>query len=280
MKIKIAMLAVFILLVLPQTVIAVDFEQYINYETGSWPEAVAIGDVNGDGKNDVVMTTSSYFDPTNDYMLFVFLQNCDRGLNQPIKYPVNGKPTSVAICDLNNDGKKDVVVGNNNNIQLFTQNESGGLNSGVIYNTTNSLSIKTGDFNNDGLMDVAGIGWGSGSIDILCQQRDGLLGTPITYAVEHGGYDELEAGDVNNDGLTDLIVMSGQMYSIPNISILYQQANGFSQPTSYRVGVNVNTHGVAVGDINNDKLNDVIVSYGGNRPTSFIGTFNLDSRNA
>jgi hypothetical protein len=280
MKIKTLLLAFLILLVLPQTVFASDFEQYISYPTGSWPEAVAIGDVNGDGKNDVAMTTSYYFDPANDYMLFVFLQNSSGGLEQPLKYPANGKPYSVDIGDLNNDGKNDVVVGNNTNIELFLQNQAGGLDPGVIYNTADSRSIKTGDFNNDGLMDVAGIGWGSGSIAVLLQNSEGLLGTPLTYAVEHGGYDELETGDVNNDGLTDLIVMSGQMYAIPNIGILYQQAEGFSLPAYYRVGTNINTHGVAVGDIDSDNLNDVIVSYGGNRPTSFIGTFKQNTQGA
>jgi uncharacterized protein YjdB len=280
MKIKTLLLALLILFVLPQTVFASDFEQYINYTTGSWPEAVAIGDVNGDGKNDVVMTTSYYFDPANDYMLFVFLQNSTGGLEQPLKYPANGKPYSVDIGDLNNDGKNDVVVGNNTNIELFLQNQAGGLDPGYIYSTANSRSIKTGDFNNDGLTDVAGIGWGSGSIDIMLQNNEGLLGLPLTYAVEHGGYDELEAGDVNNDGLIDLIVMSGQMYAIPNIGILYQQVEGFSLPVYYSVGTNINTHGVAVGDINSDNLNDVIVSYGGNQPTSFIGTFKQNTQGA
>lgn len=165
MKIKIGIfLAFIILLVLPQTAYSSEgqiFKPYINYKTGSYPEAVAIGDVNGDGKNDVVMTTStsSNSDPVNDYKLFVFIQNSAGGLNPPIKYSVSGVPTSVDICDLNNDGKKDVVVGNKGvNIEVFIQNQSGGLDSGVNYSTTNSQSIKTGDFNNDGLMDVAGIG--------------------------------------------------------------------------------------------------------------------------
>jgi fibronectin type 3 domain-containing protein len=287
MKIRtITLLALLMLLVLPQTSYGSGqqlFQPYINYPTGSRPEAVAIGDVNGDGKNDVVMTTSSKADPLNDYKIFVFLQNSTGGLNSPIKYPVSGsytnRPQSVDIADLNNDGKKDVVVGNDRkNIEVFIQNQSGGLNPGVAYATTNSTSIKTGDFNHDGLMDVAGIGWGSNSADVLLQKSDGTLGTPTTYSVPHGGYDELEAGDVNNDGLTDLIVMSGQGYTPPNVSILYQQSNGFSLLSSYRVGVNQLTHGVAVGDINNDKLNDVIVSYGGNSPSSFIGTFNQNSQ--
>ena len=47
---------------------------------GSYPEAVAIGDVTGDGRNDVVLTTSFYFDPANDYRLWVFAQRSDGSL--------------------------------------------------------------------------------------------------------------------------------------------------------------------------------------------------------
>jgi hypothetical protein len=39
------------------------FSPYVYFPTGSWPEAVAIGDVNGDGQNDMVMTTSFNSDP-------------------------------------------------------------------------------------------------------------------------------------------------------------------------------------------------------------------------
>ena len=37
------------------------FENYVTDATGSSPEAVAIGDLNGDGRKDVAMTTSFYF---------------------------------------------------------------------------------------------------------------------------------------------------------------------------------------------------------------------------
>ena len=59
------------------------FAPYQAYPVGSWPEAVAIGDVTGDGRADVVMTTSYYFDPANDFRLFVFAQAADRTLEPP-----------------------------------------------------------------------------------------------------------------------------------------------------------------------------------------------------
>ena len=67
--------------------------------------------------------------------------------------------TTVAIGDINNDGRNDVVVGNSGlNIEVFLQNSNGGLNPSVKYPTVDSDKIKIGDFNNDGLLDVVGIG--------------------------------------------------------------------------------------------------------------------------
>ena len=76
-----------------------------DFPVGSFPEAVAIGDMNHDGRNDVVLLTSFYFDPVNDYHLFVFLQNELGGLDAPVSYPTQGtniyRPVSLALGDVN-----------------------------------------------------------------------------------------------------------------------------------------------------------------------------------
>ncbi|MEW6608153.1 MAG: VCBS repeat-containing protein [bacterium] len=255
------------------------FLHFVAYPVGSWPEAVAIGDVNGDGRNDVVMTTSFYFDPESDYHIFVFLQNVLGELEPPVKYSA-GNGNSVDIGDLNNDGRNDVVVTAHNAIGVFYQNGSGGLNPMVTYpsnhfSVSNTYKLRIGDFNNDGLLDVVSIDWGTQSpdVDVFLQNINGTLNPPVTYSVTHGGYDDLDVGDVNNDGLTDIIVMSGQGF-YPNIGVLHQEINGtFGLPVYYDLGEDELTRGVAVGDINGDILEDIVVSYGGNQPNSFIGTF-------
>lgn len=260
------------------------FLPYTAIPTGSRPEAVAIGDVNGDGRNDVVMTTSYYFDPTNDYHLHVFLQDASGKLEPVVKYPTSGtysnRPGSISIGDVNNDGRADIVVGNSqDSIEVFLQNANGGLEPGRRYPTVNSTSVKIGDLNNDGLLDVAAIGWGSGTVDIFFQNRGETFNPPVTFSVTHNGYDEIEIGDVNNDGLNDIIVMSGQGL-VPNIGVLLQQSGGtFSPPAYYSVGSSERTSGVALGDVNGDSLNDIVVSYGGNKPASHIGIFHQNATN-
>jgi hypothetical protein len=252
------------------------FQPYQSTRVGSWPDAVAIGDVNGDGRNDVVMTTSYYFDPLNDFHLWVFLQAADGTLAAPVSYPTaatytNG-PDSVAIGDITGDGKADVAVGINGvGVQVFPQLASGGLGSPTVYPSSNTGKIRLGQLNGDGRLDVAGVGWGTNTVDVLLNNGQGGLSAPVTYAAQHAGYEDLEIADVTGDGRDDVVVMSGQMSGVPNVSVLPQlSGGGFGTAAPYTVNANTNTQGIGVGDVNGDGLNDVVASYGGNRPNSFL----------
>jgi uncharacterized repeat protein (TIGR01451 family) len=246
--------------------------------TGSWPEAVQVGDVNGDGLADVVLTTSYYFDPERDFKLYVFLQQPDGQLAPPILYPTNSNyqnmTHSLQIGDVNGDGRPDIVLGNNNNIEVFLQQPGGTLAPSVVYATPMARIIRVGDVNNDGRADVVGLDWSSNNVAVFLQNAGGTLNPAVMYNAPHGGYNDLDLGDVNGDGLTDIVVMSGQLYAVPNVTVLTQAATGgFNAPVSYGVGTQELTRGVAVGDVNGDGRNDIVVTYGGNKPYSKIGVF-------
>ena len=51
-----------------------DFDSFQTSPTGSWAEAIAVGDVDGDRLEDVVVATSFYFDEPNDHRVFVYRQ--------------------------------------------------------------------------------------------------------------------------------------------------------------------------------------------------------------
>jgi FG-GAP-like repeat len=252
------------------------FEPYVAYATGSWPEAVAIGDVTGDRLNDVVLVTSYYFDPANDYKLFVYRQLSDGTLAPPVKYDAGGTaPESVAIGDIDGDGRNDVVVGNSfAAIAVFHQNPSGTLDPASLHATPDSKCVRIADLNHDGRADVVSAGWATDSVTVFLQQTGGSLAPPVVYSAPHSGYDDLEVGDINHDGLTDVAVMSGQLYATPNVSVLYQQPAGtLGGLTSRFVGVNMLSSGLGIGDVDGDRRNDLVVSFGGNRPTSGLAVF-------
>lgn len=251
------------------------------HAVGSWPEAVTVGDVNGDGRDDVLLTTSFYFDPTNDGSLFVFKQDEHGGLSRPVRYRIGQAVTSVAIGDINGDGRKDVVLGSDRNggrLAVLRQRSDGKLAAPLFLETEDSRLVRVGDVNSDGLDDVVSIGWGTGTLEVRLQGGKGALRAPLRMFVSHSGYDDLELGDVNGDGRTDIIVMSGQLYADPNIGVIYQQdpqASGalFSSPVYRDMLGSILSHGIGVGDLNGDGLNDIALSFGGNQPESHLAVY-------
>ena len=252
-------------------------QPYQAFSVGSWPAAVAIGDVTGDARNDVVLTTDFDFDPANDYRVWVFAQKSDGALASPVSY-ASGAGTSrldsVAVGDITGDGKNDVVVGSDGSgVQVFPQLASGLLGAPAFSPTANGRQIRLGQLDGDGRLDVAAIGWGTNTVSVLFNDGSELR-APVDYPAQHGGYDDLEVGDVTGDGRADVVVMSGQAYAIPNVSVLSQlQGGGFGAAASYNVGPNVLTSGIGVGDVTGDGRNDVVASYGGNRPASNLAVF-------
>ena len=275
-----AMLAASLLLgVLPMRAEAVNsalFSAYSAMATGSRPQAVAVGDVNSDGLADVVLITSFNFDPAHDFKLYVFLQQPDGQLAPPVVSATAASDLSipaqsVQIGDVNGDGRQDIVLGNGSNIEVFLQRADGSLAPSVVYPTPMAQIIRIGDVNNDGRADVVGLDWNSNNVAVFLQNAGGTLAPAVLYFAQHGGFNDLDLGDVNGDGLTDIVVMSGQGF-LYNVVVLPQAASGgFNAPVPYSVASGALTQGVAIGDLNGDGRNDIVVTYGGNRPNSKIG---------
>jgi len=162
-----------------------------------------------------------------------------------------------------------VVIGNSGcGIEVFLQNIAGGLDPGVVYPSNDGAKLRIADLNNDGWLDVVGVGTGTGTASIWLQNAGGTLNPPVIYNVTHAGGEDIEVGDVNNDGLKDVVISSTSQ----QIAVLTQAASGMlNLPIYYNVG-NYQPAGVAVGDINGDLLNDVVVTLSGGA-VSKLGVF-------
>jgi hypothetical protein len=226
------------------------FDRYLGVPTGAEAEAVAIGDVTGDGKNDVVVVTGPYSGNSSiDNKLLVYPQTATGALGSPLKYSTSGTYTtrlsSIAIGDLNHDGKSDVVVTNlSSGFEVFLQDSSGGLAAAVDYPTPCSWQVRVADVNEDGRDDV--IALGNGNVAVYLQDASGKLVLSATYPATNDAYSDLAVGDVNHDGHLDIIfsgvgVLTGRGDGTFNAAVTYPAAGS-----------------LAVGDVNGDGLNDIV----------------------
>lgn len=246
---------------------------------GSSPEAVAVGDLTGDGRNDVAMTNWYSFDSPTDYKLLVFPQQMDGTLGTPVAYATQATygcaPSSMAVADVNGDGREDVVIGESGcGIEIFLQDGTGSLLSSAFIATAESHRIRVADFDGDGRMDIAGAGWGTGQVAIVMQTAAGTLAGPTSWAVSHAGWEDLDIGDVNGDGRPDVVVSSGQGDTSKALAVLLQLADGtFGNPKYYSLGGSP-IRAVATGDVNGDARTDIVVS---SLFDSTIGVFYQDA---
>lgn len=240
----------------------------------SLQESVAIGDITGDGRADLIMATSFYFDPQNDYKLFVFKQLPDGSFDTPVQYSTSStyscRIESIQIADINRDGKNDVILSESGcGVEILLQTQDGKLTPSVFLSGLDSHKVQVIDINRDGKPDIVGAGWGTNTVSVWLNNGDGTFTPPNAYSLDHYGWEHLAVGDFNGDGRPDIAVTSGQGDMSKSLAMIYQQPDGSFGRQSYRATDPYwGTGGVAIGDINGDGRNDVIVSFGGNAPAN------------
>ncbi len=243
---------------------------YLATSVGSWPEAVAIGDVTGDSLPDVVMTTTEYFDPANDHHVFIFPQQADGSLGSPTQYPygAGADRNGIALVDLDGDALLDVVVGHEDGISVLLTDGIGGLLPATVTSGEAGDTLAAMDVDLDGHTDVIGLSW-SDWATIYYGNGAGGFRRVEALATFASGYNDHEVEDLDGDGQSDLAVMSGQLYSTPNLSVhLHDGISTLSAaPQSYFMGVNELSDGIGLGDVTGDGLHDAVLSRFRNSPT-------------
>jgi hypothetical protein len=176
------------------------FQAAVNYNTGSFPKAVAVGDFNGDGKLDLV--TANY----SSNNISVLLGNGDGTFQAAVNYNTGSFPNAVAVGDFNGDGKLDLVTATSNNISVLLGNGDGTFQAAVDYSTgSGPTSVAAGDFNGDGKLDVVTANYYSNDVSVLLGNGDGTFQGHADYSgILHP--ESLAVGDFNGDGRLDVAV--------------------------------------------------------------------------
>src|SRR5579872_4236391 len=261
------------------------FQSAVSYNAGGQDTvAVALGDINGDGKIDVVVVSNC--DSNGDCStgtVAVLLGNGDGTLQTAVTYVSDGEsPQYAAIADVNGDGKPDLLVANgcvsasdctNGSVSVLLGNGDGSFQAARSSNSGGEAakSVTVADLNGDGKPDLlvanacsSTIDCTNGSISVLLGNGDGSFQAALSYSSGGQGAISVAVGDINGDGRLDAVVanMCGSDGDCSNglVSTLLGNGDGTFQPAlSYNSG-GTSAVSVAVADINGDLKADVLVA--------------------
>jgi Big-like domain-containing protein/VCBS repeat protein/FG-GAP repeat protein len=246
---------------------------------GGAPLSVVAADVNGDGKPDLVVTNQCSI---NDNLCTkatagVLLGNGD-GTFQPVQTYSSGSQNavSVAVADVNADGKPDLLVANlcsacsSGEVSVLLGNGDGTFQSAVTYSSGafGAWSIVVADVNKDGKPDLL-VSSGcenpiicpTGGVGVLLGNGDGTFKNAVVYL--SGGIDakSLAVADVNKDGNLDLLVANENSNGLNGtVGVLFGNGDGtFQTAKTYDCGAQ-ETDWIAAADVNLDGNIDLIVS--------------------
>jgi len=259
------------------------------YTSGGWnAQAVAIADLNLDGKVDLVVANTCIgvaCNGTVEGQIGVLLGNGDGTFQSRHVYGTGGAAaTSIVIADVNGDGKPDLVVANLcfsqcdiGGVAILLGNGDGTFQPAVAYSSAgyHASSAFAADVNGDGRLDLlvtnvcsTGTNCGEmtggpmGDVAVLMGNGDGTFQPAIAYSSGGGLALSVTPGDMNGDGKADLIIahlcLDSSTCQYGAIAVLLGNGDGTFQPPIVNNSVEMLFGGLAVADVNGDGKLDVL----------------------
>lgn len=187
----------------------------------------------------------------------------------------NGTGDYSHVVDINNDGKLDLVHGATSQANAFVVqlgNGDGTFRAEVSYYGEYAAHTRIGDLNNDGIIDIYGVGNSGGTVAVALGNGDGSFRVGKTFSAGLTGISlrNFEGADVNGDGITDIVNMSS---TVNGYSVMIGNGDGtFRVGISYSIsaGIDANSE-FSLGDLNNDGVVDLVYTTTGSNVVALYG---------
>jgi hypothetical protein len=251
------------------------FRAAVNYASGGYePDSVAVKDVDGDGKPDLVVASQCDNSGNCNGVVGVLLGNGDGTFKPVVTYASGGyEAQSVAVADVNGDGKADLVVANacaDSNctsggvVGVLLGNGDGTFQAAVSYGSggQDSESVAVRDVNGDAKPDLV-VANGNGSVGVLLGNGDGTFQTAVSYGSGGASASSVAVADLNHDRKPDLVVANhcaDSNCANGSVGVLLGNGDGtFQAAVSYSSG-GLYTDAVVLGDLNRDSKLDLVAA--------------------
>jgi hypothetical protein len=233
---------------------------------GGDPFSVTEGDVNGDGKPDLIVTSFASGSAN------VLLSNGNGTFQSPMTFAVGAVPFAAALSDFNGDGIPDLVVVNeqSNNVSVLLGNGNGTFQPQKVYNTgILPQNVVVADVNGDGKPDLLVPDGSSAEVSVLLGNGNGTFqAARNVYAAYLAA---IAVKDVNGDGKPDIVAINANANAI---AVFLGNGNGtFQGQQTYAVGNGPSS--IDVEDLTGDGNLDVVVeNYSSNTVSVLMGNGN------
>jgi hypothetical protein len=236
-----------------------------HFAAGTGPGAIAVGDFNRDGKQDLAAANGT------SSTVSILLGNGAGGFSSHVDFPIGYASSSIAIGDFNADGKQDLVSASfyAGTVSVLLGDGAGNFSAPTDFNAGHYVvTVVVGDFNRDGKEDLAVTNNDTGNVSILTGDGTGQFSGPKNFAAGYA-LNGLAVGDFDGDGKQDLAATRDLS---DKVSILLGDgAGGFGAVTEFTTGDY--PRAVVVGDFNADNKQDLAIEYySGSGVSILLGT--------
>jgi hypothetical protein len=246
----------------------VNFSTKADYNlTGTVARVAKAGDFDGDGKLDMAIV-NSLGTTVRVYRNITPSPDATIAFSSAGDFTIGSSQGSLAINDVNNDGKTDIITagGSELTILLNTSTGTGSVSFAAAQGATtpsSSLGLNIADFDLDGDMDIVVASNNGGGISYYTNGTTAGSATMVlteTNITVTGAFFDVDAADLDNDGKLDLLLSK----PLEDIVTIYRNTStsGVSFGSNFNISTSDRPNGVHANDIDGDGNLDVVVTSG------------------